>query len=109
MDCRTWESQLDDYLAGRLDPAQQRAAEDKETRSVMIGKVSYWRLDNKGQKAAYPCHQSDLCQCEGKLFDKHGEKRTDKRDVEIANKMNEEETKDYLHISCFWMFHRIHK
>jgi len=56
----------------------------------VIGKVSYWWLDNKGQKAAYPHHQSDLRQCEGKLFDKHGEKRTDERDVEIASEMNEE-------------------
>ena len=33
----------------------------------------------------------------------------DKRDIEIANKMNEGEGKDYFYISGFWMFHHIHK
>jgi hypothetical protein len=75
----------------------------------VIGKVSYWRLDDKGQNAAYPYHESDLRHCEGKLFDKHGEKRADERYIEIANKMNEKEAKDYLQISCSWVFHRIHK
>lgn len=91
------------------DDGQQWAAKNEEPRPIVIGKISHWRLDNKGQKATYPYHQADLCQCEGKLLDKYRKKGVNKGDIEIPNEMNEAEAKDYLQISFSLMFHHNNK
>ena len=65
----------------------------------MIGEVSHRRLDNKGEKAAYPCDQPNLCQREGKLFDKQRKQWIDEGGIKIADKMNEGQAEDHFYIS----------
>ncbi|GAG07517.1 unnamed protein product [marine sediment metagenome] len=86
------------------DDGQEGATQDKEARSVVIGEVSHRRLDNKGQKAAYAYDQTHLCQGQREFFDKHRKERTDKRDIEIADKMNKGQAKDHFYISGSGIF-----
>ena len=94
-----------DAHKGYEDNGEERTAEDKEARPVPIGKVSHRGLDNEGEKAAYACDEADLRQSEGEFFDEHRKQGTDKSGIEIPDKMDECQSKDYGYISLFCMFH----